>query len=69
MFKPLQDTIHELQVRLKEKDEEISDLQDNIASLRRGEPCLDVSLPMNEETGNMLNISMTGRVSISLKLY
>ncbi|KAH9499237.1 hypothetical protein Btru_004500 [Bulinus truncatus] len=53
----------ELQARLKEKDEEISDLQDNIASLRRGEPFLDMSLPMNEDANNFLNISMTGRMS------
>ncbi|XP_055874184.1 A-kinase anchor protein 9-like isoform X4 [Biomphalaria glabrata] len=51
----------DLQARLKEKDEEINDLQDNIASIRRGEPFLDMSLPMNEEANNLLNISMTGR--------
>ncbi|CAL1542040.1 unnamed protein product [Lymnaea stagnalis] len=56
------DKIRQFQMRLKEKDEEISDLQDNINSLRRGEPYLDVSLPMNEDANNLLNISMTGRM-------
>ncbi|GFS21832.1 A-kinase anchor protein 9 [Elysia marginata] len=60
--------VQELQTRLKERDEEISDLQDNITSLRRGEPCLDVSLPFNEDAEKVLNISMTGRTSIQQEL-
>ncbi|KAK3788344.1 hypothetical protein RRG08_025072 [Elysia crispata] len=59
--------VRELQTRLKERDEEISDLQDNITSLRRGEPYLDVSLPLNEDPDKVLNISMTGRTTRSAR--
>lgn len=50
-----------LQTYLKEKEELVSDLQDTIHSMQRGETCLDVSLPFNEPTS--LNASFTERVS------
>ena len=65
-YENFQAQVRELQTRLKERDEEISDLQDNITSLRRGEPYLDVSLPLNEDPDKVLNISMTGRVNLFL---
>ena len=53
-----------LKQRLREKEEEVGDLQANLASLQRGEAYLDMSLPLHDTSGSgdMLNISMTGRV-------
>ena len=46
---------------MKEKDELVSDLQDTIHSLQRGEAFLDVSLPINDPIP-LLNASFTDRV-------
>ncbi|XP_076469593.1 LOW QUALITY PROTEIN: uncharacterized protein LOC143299932 [Babylonia areolata] len=49
-----------LQAELKEKEELVSDLQDTVHSLQRGEACLDVSLSFNEPLP--LNASFTERL-------
>ncbi|XP_025095039.1 A-kinase anchor protein 9-like isoform X3 [Pomacea canaliculata] len=51
--------LNKTEAHLKEKEELISDLQDTMLSLQRGETCLDVSLPFNEPVS--LNASFTER--------
>ncbi|KAL8567867.1 hypothetical protein ACOMHN_058989 [Nucella lapillus] len=55
-----------LQAELKEKEELVSDLQDTVHSLQRGEAFLDVSLPFNEPLP--LNASFTERTSLAQEL-
>ena len=63
MWDTLQTEYGSLQAVLQEKEELVSDLQDTVHSLQRGEACLDVSLTFNEPMP--LNASFTERVSCS----
>ncbi|XP_070212349.1 A-kinase anchor protein 9-like isoform X3 [Littorina saxatilis] len=56
-----------LEAQLKEKEELVSDLQDTMHSLQRGESCLDVSLSFNEPLP--LNASFTERDGYPLPLH